>query len=98
MAAFYQATVELGIDRRVTTFTDAESNRTSLSNQNNGTGWGGYQLALGGSVMGGDIAQNISKEQYSAALAKWFGVDPSALNRLFPGLAGMAPAALELRS
>jgi uncharacterized protein (DUF1501 family) len=100
MAAFYQATVELGVDRRVTTFTDAESNRALLSNKNNGTGnvWGGYQLALGGSVMGGDVAQNISKEQYSAAFAKWFGVDASGLTRLFPGLAGMAPASLEFRS
>jgi uncharacterized protein (DUF1501 family) len=100
MAAFYQATVELGFDRRVTTFTDAESNRSLLSNKNNGParGWGGYQLALGGSVAGGEVTQNISKEQYSAAFAKWFGVDPSGLNRLFPGLEGMAPAAVEFRS
>jgi hypothetical protein len=90
----------LGVDQRVTTFTDAESNRTVRSNKNNGTGlgWGGYQLALGGSVRGGDVTQNISNEQYSAAFAKWLGVDPSGLNRLFPGLAGMAPGALEFRS
>jgi len=100
MAAFYQATVELGVDRRVTTFTDAESNRSVLSNKNNGAGlgWVGHQLALGGSVMGGDVTQNISKEQYLAAFAKWFGVDPSGLNRLFPGLEGMAPGGLEFRS
>jgi uncharacterized protein (DUF1501 family) len=89
MAAFYQATVELGVDRRVTTFTDAESHRTFL---------GGHHLALGGSVVGGDVTQNISMEQYSAAFAKWFGVDASALNRLFPGLEPMAPGALEFLS
>jgi uncharacterized protein (DUF1501 family) len=83
MAAFYQATVELGVDRRVTAFTDAESNRYLH---------GGHQLALGGSVAGGDVTQNISKEQYSAAFAKWLGVDAGALNGLFPGLEGMAPA------
>jgi uncharacterized protein (DUF1501 family) len=100
IAAFYQATVELGVDRRVTTFTDAESNRTFLSNKNNGTGygWGEHQLVLGGSVVGGDVMQNISKEQYSAAFAKWMGVDAGSLKSLFPGLEGMAPGALEFLS
>jgi uncharacterized protein (DUF1501 family) len=112
MAAFYQATVELGVDRRVTTFTDAEFNPALLSNTKNGTGqaWGGHQLALGGSVVGGDVygpdnaevagafTQRISKQQYSAAFAKWVGVDGSDLNRLFPGLDGMTPATLEFLS
>jgi uncharacterized protein (DUF1501 family) len=76
LAAFYEATVELGIDRRVTTFTDAA---------------GGHQFALGGSVVGGDVTQSVTREQYSAALAKWFGIDASSLNRLFPALGGMTP-------
>jgi uncharacterized protein (DUF1501 family) len=57
MAAFYQATVELGVDKRVTVFTDTEFNRTLVPNKANGTehGWGGHQLALGGSVLGGNV-------------------------------------------
>jgi len=87
MAAFYQATVELGVHRRVTAFTDSEPNRNGTEH-----GWNGHQLALGGSVAGGDVMRNISKAQYSAAFAKWLGVDAGALNGLFPGLEGMAPA------
>jgi uncharacterized protein (DUF1501 family) len=57
MSAFYEATVEMGLADRVTTFTLSEFNRTLAVNSNNGTdhGWGGHQLVLGGSVVGGDV-------------------------------------------
>jgi uncharacterized protein (DUF1501 family) len=54
MAAFYSATVEIGLARNVTTFTQSEFGRTM---QSNGTGtdhgWGGHQIVAGGAVRGG---------------------------------------------
>ena len=57
MAAFYDATVEMGIAQRVITFTETEFNRTLLPNRKNGTehGWGGHQIVMGGPVLGGDV-------------------------------------------
>ncbi|MBV9658943.1 MAG: DUF1501 domain-containing protein [Verrucomicrobia bacterium] len=56
MSAFYKATVELGIQDRVTLFTASDFGRTY---QSNGAGsdhaWGSHALVLGGSVKGGDI-------------------------------------------
>jgi uncharacterized protein (DUF1501 family) len=54
--AFYRATVELGMDQQVTTFTASDFGRTLTSN-GDGTdhGWGGHQLVMGGAVNGGDI-------------------------------------------
>jgi len=54
--AFYQATQELGVADKVTTFTASDFGRTLTSN-GDGTdhGWGGNQLIMGGSVNGGDI-------------------------------------------
>ena len=56
LAAFYQATVELGIADKVTTFTASDFGRTLTSN-GDGTdhGWGSHQLIMGGAVKGGDI-------------------------------------------
>jgi uncharacterized protein (DUF1501 family) len=53
MAAFYQATVDLGVADSVTTFTGTDFGRTLLSN-NEGSdhGWGGMQFVLGGAVKG----------------------------------------------
>lgn len=53
LAAFYQATQELGIAERVTAFTATDFGRT-LVNNNTGSdhGWGAMQLVLGGSVLG----------------------------------------------
>lgn len=53
MAAFYQATVDLGVSSSVTTFTGSDFGRTLLSN-NEGSdhGWGGVQFVLGGAVQG----------------------------------------------
>jgi uncharacterized protein (DUF1501 family) len=56
MNAFYKATVELGVDSQVTTFTGSDFSRTYNTN-GNGTdhGWGSHHLVLGGAVKGGDI-------------------------------------------
>jgi uncharacterized protein (DUF1501 family) len=53
LAAFYRATVELGIAANVTTFTQSDFGRTLTSN-GDGTdhAWGGNQLVIGGGVAG----------------------------------------------
>lgn len=57
MSAFYMATVEKGIERQVTLYTDSEFGRGLQPNSTHGTdhGWGNHQLVLGGAVLGGDI-------------------------------------------
>jgi uncharacterized protein (DUF1501 family) len=57
LAAFYDATVELGMERQVTAFTWSEFNRTLAPNDTHGAehGFGGHQLVVGGSVAGGEI-------------------------------------------
>lgn len=57
MSAFYAATVERGIARQVTVFTDSEFGRSLQPNATHGTdhGWGNHQLVMGGAVLGGDI-------------------------------------------
>ena len=56
LAAFYQATVELGIAAQVTTFTTSEFGRTWHSTgAGSDHGWGNHQLILGGAVKGGDV-------------------------------------------
>lgn len=54
--AFYSATVEMGVDSQVTTFTASDFGRTFRSG---GTGsdhaWGNHQLVLGGAVRGGAL-------------------------------------------
>lgn len=54
--AFYNATVELGISDKVTTFTTSDFGRTLTSN-GDGTdhGWGSHQLIMGDAIKGGDI-------------------------------------------
>jgi len=56
MRAFYDATVELGVADRVTTFTESDFGRTLTSN-GDGTdhAWGGIQLVAGGAVQGRTI-------------------------------------------
>jgi uncharacterized protein (DUF1501 family) len=57
VSAFYSATVELGVDSQVTTFTTSEFNRTVMPNSSGGTdhAWGGHHLIIGSSVVGGDL-------------------------------------------
>jgi uncharacterized protein (DUF1501 family) len=54
LSAFYSATVEMGVDAQVTTFTASDFGRTFRCH---GTGsdhaWGNHQLVLGGAVRGG---------------------------------------------
>jgi uncharacterized protein (DUF1501 family) len=56
LAAFYQATEELGIANQVTTFTTSDFGRTLTSN-GDGTdhGWGSHQMMMGGAVRGGEF-------------------------------------------
>ncbi len=54
IAAFYQATQELGVASNVTTFTLSEFARTFQPGSNGGTdhAWGGHQIIVGGAVQG----------------------------------------------
>ena len=56
LGAFFEATVELGVADRVTTFTASDFGRTLTSN-GDGTdhGWGGVQLLMGDAVRGREI-------------------------------------------
>ena len=57
IAAFYQATKELGVANNVTTFTLSEFSRTFQPGSNGGTdhAWGGHQMMMGGAVKGNAI-------------------------------------------
>ncbi len=57
VAAFYDATQELGVAQNVTTFTESEFNRTFQPTSGDGSdhGWGGHHLVVGGAVQGGQI-------------------------------------------
>jgi uncharacterized protein (DUF1501 family) len=56
LSAFYQATVEMGVNSNVTTFTLSDFGRTYSPNSD-GTdhAWGGHHLIMGGAVKGGDF-------------------------------------------
>ncbi len=57
LVAFYQATVELELQKNVTTFTMSEFGRALQPNSSNGTdhAWGSHHLVLGGAVKGGAL-------------------------------------------
>ncbi len=57
LTAFHTATVELGIEDAVTTFTLSEFGRTFLERSGGGSdhGWGSHHLVSGGAVRGGDL-------------------------------------------
>ena len=54
MAAFYKATVELGLSDRITTFTASDFGRSQAENVVLGTdhGWGSHHMVMGGAVRG----------------------------------------------
>ena len=56
MMALYNATIEMGIADKVTTFTASEFGR-SLQPSGTGSdhGWGSHQIMVGGAVQGGDL-------------------------------------------
>ena len=56
LSAFEAATVELGVDSQVTTFTSSDFGRTLPSNgEGSDHGWGSHHLVMGGAVSGGDL-------------------------------------------
>ncbi|HPO23617.1 MAG TPA: DUF1501 domain-containing protein [Arenimonas sp.] len=56
MASFYQATVALGVDQNVTTFTASDFGRPLKSNGTGADhGWGAHHFVVGGSVRGGNV-------------------------------------------
>jgi uncharacterized protein (DUF1501 family) len=57
LAAFYQATQELGVASDVTTFTMSDFSRTFQPNSNTGSdhAWGAHHFVLGGAVKGGKM-------------------------------------------
>jgi uncharacterized protein (DUF1501 family) len=56
LAAFYQATVSLGVQDNVTTFTASDFGRALQSNgRGSDHGWGGHHFIMGGSVQGNRV-------------------------------------------
>jgi uncharacterized protein (DUF1501 family) len=57
LAAFYEATQELGVAQNVTTFTESDFSRTFQPTSGGGSdhAWGSHHLVLGGAVQGGRI-------------------------------------------
>lgn len=56
LGAFYNATVELGVQNSVTTFTASDFGRTFTTNgAGSDHGWGGHHLVMGGDVKGGNV-------------------------------------------
>ncbi len=80
IAAFYRATVDLGVAGKVTTFTQSDFGRTLTSN-GDGTdhAWGGNQLVVGGAVRGRDIYGDYP-------LLEIGGAEDVGGGRMIPGL------------
>jgi len=57
LAAFYAATVEMGVQNSVTAFTMSDFSRTFQPNSNTGSdhAWGSHHIVIGGAVKGGQI-------------------------------------------
>lgn len=57
IAAFYNATQELGMAGNVTTFTESDFSRTLQPTSGDGSdhAWGSHHLVLGGAVQGGQV-------------------------------------------
>jgi uncharacterized protein (DUF1501 family) len=69
MAAFHAATVELGLDRHVTTYTDAEFSPDGGSRM-------ASRVILGGAAMESEVLKSagIAADTYSDSLARWHGL------------------------
>jgi uncharacterized protein (DUF1501 family) len=63
LAAFYDATQELGMAQNVTTFTESDFSRTFQPTTTDGSdhAWGSHHLVLGGAVQGGQIYGKFPK-------------------------------------
>jgi uncharacterized protein (DUF1501 family) len=67
LKAFYDATVELGVQNNVTTFTASDFGRTLTSNgKGSDHGWGAHHLVMGGAVKGGKIYGTFHNMQVGA--------------------------------
>jgi uncharacterized protein (DUF1501 family) len=67
LKAFYDATVELGVQNNVTTFTESDFGRTLTSNGNGSDhGWGSHHLVMGGATLGGKIYGTFHNMQVGA--------------------------------
>jgi uncharacterized protein (DUF1501 family) len=57
LAAFYAATVEMGVENSVTSFTMSDFSRTFQPNSNTGSdhAWGSHHIVMGGAVKGGQL-------------------------------------------
>ena len=113
LKAFYDATVEIGEENHVTTFTSSDFGRTYTPNGGAETAgadhaWGSHAFIMGGCVQGGDVygkfpelvidgpddvngdrgrwIPSTSVDEYSATLAKWFGVADGDMDTVFPNL------------
>lgn len=69
MAVFHAATVELGLERHVTTYTDAEFSPAGSARM-------ASRLILGGAAMESDVLKSasIAADTYSGSLARWHGL------------------------
>ncbi|MEO8133539.1 MAG: DUF1501 domain-containing protein [Betaproteobacteria bacterium] len=116
IGAFYDATVELGVAPKVTTFTQSDFGRDFPANGNGGSdhGWGNHHLVVGGAVQGqklygtfptlavggpddatgGRWIPTTGVDQYSATMAKWFGVDAADMTLVAPNIGRFATADL----
>ena len=84
MAAFYAATVELGVASNVTAFTQSDFGRTLTSNGDGSDhAWGGVHFALGGAVLGQKIYGTMPVLRIGATLAA-DGADDVSGGRFIP--------------
>lgn len=84
MAAFYDATVELGVASNVTAFTQSDFGRTLTSNGDGSDhAWGGVHFALGGAVLGQKIYGTMPVLRINATLAS-DGADDVSGGRFIP--------------
>ncbi len=68
LGAFYDATVELGVQNSVTTFTASDFGRTLTTNGTGSDhGWGSHHLVVGGAVSGGRIYGSFHNMELGAA-------------------------------
>ncbi len=81
LAAFYAATVEMGLANDVTTFTASEFGRTtSINGDGTDHGWGSHHLVLGGAVQGRRIYGTMPRLEVG-------GPDDAGWGQIIPTLA-----------
>ena len=111
MNAFYAATLELGVEQAVTTFTASDFGRTLPTNGGGSDhGWGSHQFVMGGAVVGNQLygtfptlavngpddtedgrwIPTTSVDEFSATIARWFGVSASDMSAVFPNIGRFA--------